>query len=226
MEEIVRAFDWLINAGKAFYWGTSEWSAQQLQEAHEVAAKHNLIGPSAEQPHYSMMHRERFEVEYNPCKSISHLEQILRPTHHLQLVFRKYKMGTTTWSPLDSGMLTGKYNDGIPEDSRYATNKEFFAETVKKLQSPEGQAKIDQVKRLTALAEKELGCSMTHLALAWVIKNENVSTCILGASKPEQIVDNLKALDVLPKLTPDVMQLIEDILDNKPTHPVSGFGTL
>lgn len=119
-------------------------------------------------------------------------------------------------------MLTGKYNDGVPEDSRYATNKEFFAETVKKLKSPEGQAKIEQVKRLTDLAEKSLGCSMTHLALAWVIKNENVSTCILGASKPEQIVDNLKALDVLPKLTPDVMQLIEDILDNKPTHPVRG----
>ncbi|KAI5454237.1 hypothetical protein NCC49_004298 [Naganishia albida] len=200
MEEIVRAFDWLINAGKAFYWGTSEWSAQQLQEAHEVAAKHNLIPPTAEQPHYSMMHRERFEVEYHP-------------------LFRKYKMGTTTWSPLDSGMLTGKYNEGIPEDSRYATNKEFFAETVKKLKSPEGQAKIEQVKRLTDLAEKSLGCSMTHLALAWVIKNENVSTCILGASKPEQIVDNLKALDVLPKLTPDVMQMIEDILDNKPSHP-------
>lgn len=140
-------------------------------------------------------------------------------------MFRKYKMGTTTWSPLDSGMLTGKYNDGIPEDSRYATNKEFFAETVKKLKSPEGQAKIEQVKRLTDLAEKSLGCSMTHLALAWVIKNENVSTCILGASKPEQIVDNLKALDVLPKLTPDVMQMIEDILDNKPTHPVRGLGT-
>jgi len=130
-------------------------------------------------------------------------------------------MGTTTWSPLDSGMLTGKYNDGVPSDSRYATNKEFFAETVAKLKSPEGQAKIAQVQKLTKLAEEKLGCSMTHLALAWVIKNENVSTCILGASKPEQIVDNLKALDVLPKLTPEVMKLIDEILGNVPAFPVS-----
>ncbi|GHJ84826.1 hypothetical protein NliqN6_1228 [Naganishia liquefaciens] len=200
MEEIVRAFDWLINAGKAFYWGTSEWSAQQLQEAHEVAAKHNLIPPTCEQPQYNMMHRERFEVEYHP-------------------IFRKYKMGTTTWSPLLSGMLTGKYNDGVPEDSRYATNKDFFAETVKKLKSPEGQEKIEKVKKLTEIAEKQLGCTMTQLALAWVAKNEDVSTVILGASKPEQIIDNLKALDVLPKLTPEVMAAIDDILNNKPAHP-------
>lgn len=117
-------------------------------------------------------------------------------------------------------MLTGKYNDGVPEDSRYATNKEFFAETVKKLKSPEGQEKIAKVKKLTEIAEKKLGCTMTQLALAWVAKNEDVSTVILGASKPEQIIDNLKALDVLPKLTPEVMKSIDDILDNKPAHPV------
>lgn len=197
MEETVRAFDWLVNSGKAFYWGHSEWSAQQIQEAHEVAAKFNLIAPICEQPHYSLMCRERFESEYAPLQ-------------------KKYKMGSTIWSPLDSGMLTGKYNNGVPKDSRYATNKEFFAETVKKLESEEGKTKIEQVKKLTALAEKELGCSMTHLALAWTIKNENVSTCILGASKPEQIVENLKALDVLPKLTPEIMKKIDDILDNVP----------
>jgi len=204
MEETVRAFDWLVNSGKAFYWGHSEWSAQQIQEAHEVAAKFNLIAPICEQPHYSLMCRERFEGEYAPLQ-------------------KKYKMGSTIWSPLDSGMLTGKYNNGVPKDSRYATNKEFFAENVKKLESEEGKAKIDQVKKLTALAEKELGCSMTHLALAWTIKNENVSTCILGASKPEQITDNLKALDVLPKLTPEVLKKIDDILGNVPT-PAPTFG--
>lgn len=135
-------------------------------------------------------------------------------------------MGTTTWSPLLSGMLTGKYNDGVPEDSRYATNKDFFAETVKKLKSPEGQEKIEKVKKLTKIAEEQLDCTMTQLALAWVAKNEDVSTVILGASKPEQIVDNLKALDVLPKLTPEVMQAIEDILDNAPSHPVGRFRPL
>jgi aryl-alcohol dehydrogenase-like predicted oxidoreductase len=128
-------------------------------------------------------------------------------------VFKKYKMGTTTWSPLLSGMLTGKYNDGVPEDSRYATNKDFFAETVNKLKSPEGQEKIEKVKKLTEIAEKQLDCTMTQLALAWVAKNEDVSTVILGASKPEQITD------VLPKLTPEVMAAIDDILANKPSHP-------
>jgi aryl-alcohol dehydrogenase-like predicted oxidoreductase len=208
----------LINSGKAFYWGTSEWSAQQLQEAHEVAAKHNLIPPTCEQPQYNMMHRERFEVEYHPSKFLSRAEKN-RLCLTIRPVFKKYKMGTTTWSPLLSGMLTGKYNDGVPEDSRYATNKDFFAETVNKLKSPEGQEKIEKVKKLTEIAEKQLDCTMTQLALAWVAKNEDVSTVILGASKPEQITDNLKALDVLPKLTPEVMAAIDDILANKPSHP-------
>ncbi|KAK4689853.1 hypothetical protein P7C73_g216, partial [Tremellales sp. Uapishka_1] len=204
MEEIVRGFNYLIDSGKAFYWGTSEWSARQIQQAMDIAARLNLVGPTCEQPHYSMMHRERFEVEYAP-------------------LFKHSGLGSTIWSPLDSGMLTGKYNNGIPEDSRYATNKAFFADTVKALETPEGKAKIEKVKKLTELAEKELDCSMSHLALAWTLKNENVSTCILGATKPEQIKENVKALDVLPKLTPEIMERIEKILDTTPT-PTPAFG--
>jgi len=202
MEETVRAFDHLVNTGKAFYWGTSEWTAQQIQEAHSIADRLNLIGPTCEQPQYSMLHRERFEVDYLP-------------------LFEGHKgLGTTIWSPLASGFLTGKYNDGVPKDSRYATNPEFFKDTVEKLKSPETQAKIQKVKKLTEIAEKELDCTMTHLALAWAIKNENVSTCILGASKPEQVADNCKALKVLPKLTPEIMTKIDEILENKPTQPM------
>jgi len=196
MEEIVRAFNWLIDNNKTFYWGTSEWSQMQIQQAHEIARRLNLVGPACEQPHYSMMHRERFEVEYDP-------------------LFRYEGMGTTIWSPLDSGMLTGKYNDGVPEGSRFHTNKAFFEKTVKELESPEGKAKVEKVKQLTKVAE-EIGATMTSLALAWTIKNPNVSTCILGATKVEQLHENIKALDVIPRLTPEVMEKIEKILDNKP----------
>lgn len=118
--------------------------------------------------------------------------------------------------------MTGKYNSGeVPKDSRYATNSAFFSDTVSKLKSPETQAKIAKIRQLTELAEKELDCTMTHLALAWAIKNENVSTCILGASKPEQVKDNVKALKVLPKLNKEVMDKIDEILGNKPAQPVS-----
>jgi len=203
MEEIVRAFNHVIDQGKAFYWGTSEWSQYEIQHAKEIAKRLNLIGPEVEQPHYSMLHRDRFEVEYGP-------------------IYKNDGLGTTIWSPLDSGLLTGKYNDGIPEGSRYHSNKEMMASNIKELESDAGKAKIQKVKELTKLAE-ELGGTMTHLALAWAIKNPNVSTCILGATKPDQVVDNLKALDLYPKLTTEVMEKIEKILDNKP-KPVEYFG--
>lgn len=172
-------------------------------EATQIAERYNLIAPVVEQPQYNAFHRQRFEVEYAP-------------------LFDQFKYGTTIWSPLASGLLTGKYNDGIPEDSRFATNKAFFESTVKELKSPEGQAKIDKVKKLTTIAEK-LGGNTTQLALAWAAKNENVSTVILGATKVEQIHDNCKALKLLPKLTPELMQEIDGILDNSPTKP-STFG--
>ncbi|KAK7725131.1 hypothetical protein SLS57_004044 [Botryosphaeria dothidea] len=197
MKEIVEGFTQVIrNLNLAYYWGTSEWSATQITEATLIAEKYNLIAPVVEQPQYNAFHRERFEVEYDP-------------------IFKQFQYGTTIWSPLASGLLTGKYNDGIPEDSRFANNKAFFEDTIKKLKEPEGQAKIEKVKKLTAVAER-LGGTPSQLALAWAAKNPNVSTVILGATKVEQIHDNCKALKLLDKLTPEVLEEIEKILDNKP----------
>lgn len=200
MKEIVEGFTQCIrNLNIAYYWGTSEWSATQIMEATQVAEKYNLIAPVAEQPQYNAFHRERFEVEYAP-------------------LFKQFEYGSTIWSPLASGLLTGKYNDGIPSGSRFDTNKESFSSSIEALSSPEGKAQIEKVKKLTAVAEK-LGGTTSQLALAWAAKNENVSTVILGATKVEQIHDNCKALAILPKLTPEHMEEIEKILDNKPTHP-------
>ncbi|KAK5656985.1 hypothetical protein OQA88_3508 [Cercophora sp. LCS_1] len=200
MLEIVEAFTQVIrNLNLAYYWGTSEWSAAQITDAIRLAEKHNLIAPVVEQPQYNAFHRERFEVEYEP-------------------LFKEHGYGTTIWSPLASGILTGKYNEGIPEDSRFATNKAFFEGTVRQLQTDEGKAKLEKVRKLTAIAER-LGASVTHLALAWAASNPNVSTVILGATKVEQLKDNLKALDLLEKLTPDIKEEIEGVLQNKPQGP-------
>ena len=200
MKEIVEGFTQAIrNLNLAYYWGTSEWSAVQIMEATQIADKYNLIAPIAEQPQYNAFRRERFEVEYAP-------------------LFEQFKYGTTIWSPLAGGLLTGKYNDGIPEGSRLHNHKAFFDGKIKQLESPEGKAQIEKVKKLSQVAEK-LGGSASQLALAWAAKNENVSTVILGATKPEQIVDNCKALGVLAKLTPELMEEIEGILENKPPAP-------
>lgn len=202
MREIVEGFTQVIrNLNLAYYWGTSEWSATQIMEATQIAEKYNLIAPVVEQPQYNAFHRERFEVEYKP-------------------LFQQFQYGTTIWSPLASGLLTGKYNDGIPDDSRFATNKQFFEDTIKQLQSPEGKAKIEKVRKLTTIAEK-LGGNASQLALAWCIKNPNVSTVILGATKVEQIEDNCKSLQLSEKLTPELMEEIEKILDNKPAQPAA-----
>lgn len=204
MLEIVEGFTQAIrNLNLAYYWGTSEWSAAQIMEATRLAEKHNLIAPIAEQPQYNAFHRERFEVEFKP-------------------LFDQFGYGTTIWSPLASGLLTGKYNDGIPADSRFATNKAFFENTVNSLQTEEGKAKIEKVKKLTTIAEK-LGGTTTHLALAWAAKNPNVSTVILGATKVEQIQDNCKALAMIDKITPEIMEEIEAVLDNTPKPPAT-FG--
>lgn len=194
MEEVVRSMTELIQQGKVFYWGTSEWSAQQLMEAYGVARQFNLIPPTMEQPQYNMFHRYRFEVEY------ARLYDVLG-------------LGTTIWSPLASGVLTGKYKDGIPEDSRmnlpgYGWLKRFH-------QSEEGQARVAKAVELNKIAD-EMGVKMAHLALAWCLKNPNVSTVILGASRLEQVEENLQALEVVPQLTDDVIEKIELILENKP----------
>jgi voltage-dependent potassium channel beta subunit len=197
IEETVRAFNHLIDQGKAFYWGTSEWSAQQIMEAYSIARQEHLIPPLMEQPQYNMFHRERVEVEY----------------HRL---YSEIGLGTTIWSPLASGLLTGKYNDGVPEDSR--ANLEGYEWLRKRLTGEEAQENIKKVIQLEKVAG-DLGCSTAQLALAWCLLNPNVSTVITGASKASQLEENLKALDILPQLTPDVVESIEEILANKPELP-------
>ncbi|KAF5649374.1 potassium channel beta subunit [Fusarium sp. NRRL 52700] len=197
MKEIVEGFTQVIrNLNLAYYWGTSEWTAAQITEATHIAERYNLIAPVVEQPQYNAFHRERFEVEYAP-------------------LFNQFEYGTTIWSPLASGLLTGKYNNGIPEDSRFATNKAFFENTVNELQSEAGKAKIEKVKKLSEVAER-LGGNVAQLSLAWALKNPNVSTVILGATKVEQLEDNFKALDIYKKIDDKVLEEIEKILDNKP----------
>jgi voltage-dependent potassium channel beta subunit len=196
IEETVRAMHNLIVQGKVIYWGTSEWNAQQLTEAHMVARREHLTPPTMEQPEYNMFRRENVEKEYLPIYELG--------------------LGTTIWSPLASGFLTGKYNDGIPADSR--VNLPGYEWLKRSLESAEGKAKIEKVKQLAVLA-REIGLPVHHMALLWCNANSNVSTVILGASKKSQLVDNLKALDSKSKMTPDVMARIEEILGNKPEAP-------
>jgi voltage-dependent potassium channel beta subunit len=195
IEETVRAMNYLIDQGKVFYWGTSEWSAQQIMEAHSVARELHLIPPLMEQPQYHMFHRERFEKEY-------------------ARLYSEIGLGTTTWSPLASGLLTGKYNKGIPKDSR--ANLDGYKWLRERFESEEAKAQIAKVKRLTEEVADSLACTMAQLALAWCLKNPNVSTVITGASRVSQVEQNMEALSVAEKLTPEVMDQIEAILDNKP----------
>ncbi|RKX31892.1 MAG: aldo/keto reductase [Candidatus Zixiibacteriota bacterium] len=198
IEETVRAMNFIINQGKAFYWGTSEWSAEQLRAAYEIARREHLIPPTMEQPQYNMFVREKIEKEYLP-------------------LFDEFGLGTTIWSPLSSGILTGKYNDGIPENTRVTLKGYEWLKD--RIESDEGRQQIEIVKKLTPVAEK-LGGTMAQLALAWCLKNKNVSTVITGATKIEQLNDNLGALDLVDKLTPEVMDRIDYILDNKPAPPI------
>ncbi|MEE9189083.1 MAG: aldo/keto reductase [Anaerolineales bacterium] len=194
IEETVRAMSYLIDQGKAFYWGTSEWSPNKIMQAHAVARREHLIPPLMEQPEYNMFKRQRVEGHY------AHL-------------YQEIGLGTTIWSPLDSGILTGKYNQGIPKDSRL--DLDGFDWLREGYESQEGKEKIKKVGQLMPIAE-ELGCTMAQLALAWCLKNPNISTVITGASKPEQVVENIAALDVVPQLTDEIMERVDEILDNKP----------
>lgn len=194
VEETVWAMHSLIMQGKVLYWGTSEWSAQEIQEAIGIAKQHHLIGPTMEQPQYNMFWRERFEVEYFK-------------------LFRDYGLGSTIWSPLASGVLTGKYNERFPKGTRLSIKN--MAWIKERSMSPD---RIKKTIKLTKLAD-EIGCTMAQLALAWTLKNPNVSTSILGASKVSQLKENLKALDVVPLFTDEVMQKIEGILKNKVNVP-------
>ncbi len=190
IEETVRAMDQVIRQGKAFYWGTSEWTAADIMRADAIARQYHLTPPSMEQPQYNMLWRERVELEYLP-------------------LFKELGYGATIWSPLASGFLTGKYNNGIPEGSRLSLKG--YEWLIKRL-TPQ---KLEIIRKLDHVAS-ELGCSMAQLALAWCLKNPNVSTVITGASRVEQVHQNMTALEVVPQLTDDVMLGIEQILDNKP----------
>jgi voltage-dependent potassium channel beta subunit len=200
IEETVWAMNYIINQGKAFYWGTSQWKAAQIMEAYGVARRENLIPPLMEQPEYNMFARERVEKEYLP-------------------LYKEIGLGTTIFSPLSSGVLSGKYNQGLPKDTRVTlTGYEWLK---KELESEEMQQNLKKVNQLTSVA-KELGCSMSQMAIAWCLKNPNVSTVITGASKPSQVQENMKSLDYVSSLTDEIIEMIEQILDNKP-KPASDY---
>ncbi|MEY3585771.1 MAG: hypothetical protein RLZZ243_835 [Bacteroidota bacterium] len=194
IEETVWSMHQLIMQGKILYWGTSEWSAQEIMEAHMFAKQNHLIGPIVEQPEYNMFTRQKVEVEFSQ-------------------VYKTVGLGTTIWSPLASGILSGKYNKDFPSDTRlgmegmdWLKEKNLTAE------------RIDVVKKLSAMAG-DLDMSLPVLGLAWCLKNPNVSTVILGASKEYQLTENLKSLEAKEKLSVEVMEQIELILSNKPNHP-------
>ncbi len=194
IEETVWAMNHLVQQGKVLYWGTSEWSGVEIMEAHRVAEKYRLIGPTMEQTQYNLFERNKIENEF--------LE-----------IYKNVGLGTTIWSPLAAGLLTGKYNDAIPKGSRFAL--EGFDWLKDKWVADD---KMKKVKKLGELAAK-LGVSTASLSIAWCIKNPNVSTAILGATKKQQLLDNLKALEVLKILTPEVTEKIEAIMKTKPALP-------
>ena len=192
IEETVRAMTELINRGKVLYWGTSEWTAWEIMEAYSVARQYNLIPPTMEQPQYNMFHREKVDRDFVK-------------------LYEEIGLGTTIWSPLASGVLTGKYNDGMPED-----DTRFNIEGLEWLKDRMlSEDRLGKVRQLTELAG-DLGTSMAKLALAWCVKNPNVSTVITGASKMHHLEENLDAIDVVEKIDDSVMARIEEILDNKP----------
>ena len=195
IEETVWAMNHLIQQGKVLYWGTSEWSAQDITYAHLLAQKNNLIGPLMEQPQYNMFHRKRFEVEYHK-------------------LYQRFGLGTTIWSPLASGVLTGKYNDGMVDDTRLSIEGlEWLRDQAL------SEKRLESVRQLTKLAA-EIGTTMPRLALAWCIKNSNVSTVITGASKMHHLEENIKSVEDISLLSDGIMDKMEEILDNKPNMPV------
>ncbi len=200
IEETVRAMNFLIDQGLVFYWGTSEWTADQIMQAYSIARQFDLIPPTMEQPQYNMFTRKKVEREY-------------------VRLYGEIGLGTTIWSPLASGMLTGKYNQGIPENTRlslkgYEWLREDFENEI-------ARQRITKVKLLAPIAENN-GMTIAQLAIAWCLKNLHVSSVITGASKPQQVSENMQSMDHLGKLTVEVMEQIESILDNKP-EPLSDY---
>jgi voltage-dependent potassium channel beta subunit len=200
MEELVWTMHMMVESGKALYWGTSEWKAEQIREAWDVAEKHHLHKPQMDQPQYNLFTRHKVEQDF-------------------ERLYSGIGLGLTTWSPLASGVLTGKYNAGIPKDSRMALPGYDWLRTA--AVTPQ---RIEAVRKLEPIA-KELGATLAQLSLAWCAHNPNVSTVITGASRPEQVKENMKALDVLPKLSPDVVKRIEEAVAPV-TDLVPGWGAL
>ncbi|KKY24296.1 putative aldo keto [Phaeomoniella chlamydospora] len=193
MEEVVRAFNHLINAGKAFYWGTSEWPSERIHEANLIAQRLGLIGPAMEQPKYNLLWRHRVESEY-------------------ARIYDVWGLGITNFSPLDMGILTGKYNDSIPAGTRFADSVDDYIQmTVGKYGDDEVTQKITKVKALTSLAES-IGATMAQFSLAWCLKNNHVSSLIIGASRPEQVLENIRALDFVHRITEDMMKAVDEIV--------------
>ena len=193
IEETVRAMSDLIAQGKVLYWGTSEWSAAGILRAHTIAREWHLVPPTMEQPQYNMFEREKVEREFAP-------------------LYEKVGLGTTVWSPLASGLLTGKYNAGDPGDTRISMP--MYSWLRQQFETAEARRRLEKVKQLAGVAG-DLGVTLPKLALAWCLKNPNVSTVITGASKPEQVRENMKAGDIVPQLDDGVMQRLETILQSK-----------
>ena len=194
IEETVRAMSHIVNRGQALYWGTSEWSAEEIRDAYDIARRERLVPPTMEQPQYNMFHRDRVEGEY-------------------RRLYREFGLGTTIWSPLSSGFLTGKYLHGIPQGTRLSLRG--YAWLRKRFEGPGAEEELKKIAKLGRLASG-LKISLPQLALAWCLKNPHVSTVITGASRPEQVAENMKALDAVELLTGEVMERIERILGNKP----------
>jgi voltage-dependent potassium channel beta subunit len=192
IEETVWAMDYIIKNGLALYWGTSEWSAEQLEAAHQACKELNCIPPIVEQPQYNMLVRERVEKEYQP-------------------IYEKYGMGLTIYSPLASGLLTGKYNDGIPKGSRL----DRFPQVKKWLEEAGilSEKTFEKLRKIEEIAKKDLNTNLATLAIAWILKNPNVSSVILGVSNVDQLHENLKAIEIKEKLTDEIMKKIDEILE-------------
>lgn len=196
MEQVCRAFDWIIRKGWAFYWGTSEWNQDEIAEAHYVCDRYNLIKPVVEQSQYNIFQREKLEQGYKK-------------------LFQKKLLGTTIWSPLAGGVLTGKYNNGIPEGTRYDKNPDLMRLFNRYFSEEKKEQTISALNKFKEIADG-LGCSQAQLAMAWCIANPDVSTAITGATRPEQLVETVKSIQVVPKLTKEILQNIDTIFGSEP----------
>uniref|UniRef100_A0A4W5N6A4 Voltage-gated potassium channel subunit beta-1 n=1 Tax=Hucho hucho TaxID=62062 RepID=A0A4W5N6A4_9TELE len=194
MEEIVRAMTHVINQGMSMYWGTSRWSAMEIMEAYSVARQFNLIPPVCEQAEYHFFQRDKVETQ-------------------LPELYHKIGVGVVSWSPLACGIITGKYENGIPECSRASMKP--YAWLKEKIVSEDGRKQQAKLKELTTVSEK-LGCTLPQLAIAWCLRNEGVSSVLLGTSNPIQLAENLRAMEVIPKMTAGIVTEIDHVLGNRP----------